>query len=133
MHADMLYHRLRAQEAEVAAAKAEGREPPEINMAVPKATYRTDYDPSTNPQFREELGARTKNLEGKAREAEADAVEAEWLSKAEMAGRVDKVFKDSAAMREQRRREGQEAWFEKLFDSLKGTPASPPKNPPKES
>ncbi|AEO70477.1 uncharacterized protein THITE_2121980 [Thermothielavioides terrestris NRRL 8126] len=143
MRADELYHRMLAQEREIERAREEGREPPVFpplldgagkdaagaaagagagagpTPAADKAPDGLEPGPATLAAWKQQL----EKLPPEDREAEEQALRAEYRAKAEMAAKIQGIWQEQAKEREARRAEGKETIFDKfagLFSSLSG-------------
>ncbi|KAI1761239.1 hypothetical protein GGR53DRAFT_506317 [Hypoxylon sp. FL1150] len=127
LHADTLYHRMLSQEAEVAAAKEEGRPipkfPPLMNMLqteqLRKQQQQQQGEDLTKEQ-QEMLRERLKKVPEEDRPAEEEAVRAEWRAKAEVASRLDELWKKQERDRQARKERGEETLWDKVSGTLGG-------------
>ncbi|KAI0178866.1 hypothetical protein GGR52DRAFT_533876 [Hypoxylon sp. FL1284] len=127
LHADTLYHRMLSQEAEVAAARQEGRPipkfPPLINRqpaGLPNAPQQQQQKPQEEDLTQEQrdmIRERLKKVAEEDRAAEEEAVRAEMRAKAEVASRLDELWKKQEQDRQARKERGEET----LWDRLSGT------------
>ncbi|KAI0384194.1 hypothetical protein F5Y04DRAFT_238095 [Hypomontagnella monticulosa] len=125
MHADTLYHRMLSQEAEVAAAKKEGRPIPKFPPLISKLPTTIEQQPQRQNQQQEELTQeqlgilreRLKKVAEEDRVAEEEAIRAEFRVKAEVASRVQDLWKKQEEDRRARKERGEET----LWDKLSGT------------
>ncbi|KAI0473953.1 hypothetical protein GGR56DRAFT_649766 [Xylariaceae sp. FL0804] len=161
MHADTLYHRMMAQEAEIAQAKEEGRPVPTFaplisrkadgttattstaaaNANAPTTTStNTTTTPSSSvaaatsrieeeelgwggaaeltPEKRQVLRDKLKDVAEEDRAAEAEAIKAEWRAKAEVADRVEHLWRQQERERRERRDRGEETYWDRLADAF---------------
>ncbi|KAI1633180.1 hypothetical protein F4809DRAFT_624425 [Biscogniauxia mediterranea] len=131
MHADSLYQRLVAQEAEVDAAKREGRPIPTFPPLIPKkhdaiaaaaaagasrAAIKTIEENELTPEQQEKLKARLEKVAEEERSTEEAAYRAELHAKAELASRVQGLWKQQEQERQERREKGKET----LWDQVAG-------------
>jgi hypothetical protein len=123
MHADSMYHKLLAQEAEIEAAKAEGRPVPKFAPVVPKKplahTPTAELELST--EQKEMLKARLKKVDDDDRPAEIEAFKAEQRARAEMAERLRDIRGRQDADRKARRDAGQETAWDKVMGTIRGS------------
>ncbi|KAI0149807.1 hypothetical protein F4776DRAFT_603263 [Hypoxylon sp. NC0597] len=124
LHADTLYHRLLSQEAEIAAAKKEGRPIPQFPPILPRVSVAADQqqkqlqqEDDLTPEQRSILKERLKKVAEEDRDAEEEAYRAELRAKAEVATRVQDLWKKQEQERQERRERGEET----LWDKLSGT------------
>ncbi|OTA64087.1 hypothetical protein K449DRAFT_368048 [Hypoxylon sp. EC38] len=127
LHADALYHRLLSQEAEVAAAKKEGRPIPQFPPLIPRVSVAAgQQQPQKQPQqdvdelTQEQRSILKKRLEKVAEEdraAEEEAYRAELRAKSEVATVVQDLWKKQEQERQERKERGEET----LWDKLSGT------------
>jgi hypothetical protein len=121
MRADALYHRMMAQEREAAQAKAEGREPApfkplfEASQATGSAAVFTPAGAAATTKVREPgpvLVAKWKEqlekLPVEQREAEEQALRAEYRAKAEFKTELQTLLQQQSDEREKRKAEGKE-------------------------
>ncbi|KAI0015599.1 hypothetical protein F4780DRAFT_773425 [Xylariomycetidae sp. FL0641] len=140
MHADALYQRLQAQEAAIAAAKAAGEPAPSFAPVIPSPSSSSSSSASTTtttssalpttqePEEEEELSpdqlatlrAKLDKVDEPDRPAEEQALRAELRAKAEVAGRVQRIWEQQDAEREARRQRGEAT----LWDRVAGAFAS---------
>ncbi|KAI0847052.1 hypothetical protein F5Y00DRAFT_242154 [Daldinia vernicosa] len=120
MHADTLYHRMLSQEAEITAAREEGRPIPRFPPLIP----RLDQQPKAQQpveeltqEQQETLRARLKKVPEEDRVAEEEAIRAEFRAKAEVASRVQDLWKQQEQDRQARKARGEET----LWDKVTGT------------
>ncbi|KAI1106214.1 hypothetical protein F4804DRAFT_301940 [Jackrogersella minutella] len=132
LHADALYHRMLSQEAEIAAAKQEGRPIPKFPPLIPRASaaagqqqqqqQRSQQQPEddlTEEQL-ELLKSRLKKVPDEDRAAEEEAIKAEWRIKAEIATRVQGLWKQQEQDRIDRKARGEETLWDKLTGTFRG-------------
>ncbi|KAI0006502.1 hypothetical protein F4779DRAFT_596144 [Xylariaceae sp. FL0662B] len=129
MHADALYHRLLSQEAEIEAAKQEGRPIPTFPPLIPRASIAAAAAASSaataeqqmedlTPEQREILRARLKKVAEEDRAAEAEAYRGEIRAKAEVASRVQGLWKQQEQDRRTRRERGEETMWDKVVGTF---------------
>ncbi|KAI1459592.1 hypothetical protein F4805DRAFT_420886 [Annulohypoxylon moriforme] len=117
LHADTLYQRFLSQEAEINAAKQEGRPVPKFPPLVPHI-----HPQIQQPQQQEELTAeqqevlmeRLKKVSEEDRAAEEVAIRAEWRAKSEVASQVEELWKKQDMDRQERKARGEETMWDKL-------------------
>lgn len=122
MHADALYHRLLAQEAEVDAAKAEGRPVPKFESVVPKKPIMA-YAVTETELTPEQIGllkARLEKVEEDDRPAEEQAFKAELKAKTELAGRIKNIWDQQAEERRLRKESGQQTTWDRVVGAVRG-------------
>ncbi|KAI2622571.1 hypothetical protein GGR54DRAFT_599061 [Hypoxylon sp. NC1633] len=128
MHADMLYHRMLEQEAEVAAARQEGRPIPTFPPVITKAPAAAVKQQQQQKQHPEEdltqeqletLRARLKKVAEEDRFAEEQAIRAEWRAKAEIASRVEELWKKQDQDRLARKERGEETLWDKVSGAFR--------------
>ncbi|KAI2783665.1 hypothetical protein F4815DRAFT_457452 [Daldinia loculata] len=121
MHADTLYHRMLSQEAEITAAREEGRPIPRFPPIIPRLEQRQQQTQQPveelTPEQQETLKARLKKVAEEDRAAEEEAVRAEFRVKAEVASRVQDLWKQQEQERQARKARGEET----LWDKVTGT------------
>lgn len=127
MHADALYQRLQAQEAEVEAARAEGRPLPSFAPLIPKqpmvpaagaagaAGPAVDLTPEQQAALRERLA----KVDEQDRAAEEEAIKAEIRAKNEVAGRLQGIYKQQELERQRRKEAGQATTWDKVVGVFK--------------
>ncbi|KAJ4421015.1 hypothetical protein N0V85_000360 [Neurospora sp. IMI 360204] len=146
MHADVLYHRMLDQEAEIEKCKAEGRPVPAFPSLFENSTYKVPVYPtktSAVPQpgataagagtepgkdpyepsqaIVESWQEKMAKLPETERAAEEEALRAEHRAKAIMAKNLQELWNEQSKEREQRRMEGKETIGDKIKRVL-GTP-----------
>ncbi|KAI1483548.1 hypothetical protein F4774DRAFT_97632 [Daldinia eschscholtzii] len=118
MHADTLYHRMLAQEAEITAAREEGRPIPQFPPLIPRLDQRQQtqqpIEEDLTPEQQETLKARLKKVPEEDRVAEEEAVRAEFRAKAEVASRVQDLWKKQEQDRLARKARGEETLWDKV-------------------
>ncbi|KAI1392819.1 uncharacterized protein F4822DRAFT_142127 [Hypoxylon trugodes] len=124
LHADTLYQRLLSQEAEVAAAKEEGRPIPTFPPLIPRVSIaanqlqqKAQQQEELTKEQQEMLRERLKKVDEEDRPAEEEAIRAEWRAKAEVASRIQDLWKKQDEERKARKERGEET----LWDRLSGT------------
>ncbi|KAI1409013.1 hypothetical protein F5Y13DRAFT_171325 [Hypoxylon sp. FL1857] len=124
LHADTLYHRMLSQEAEIAAARKEGRPIPKFPPLIPRVSVAAEPQ-KQQPQQEEELTQeqrstlkeRLKKVAEEDQAAEEEAYRAELRAKAEVASRVQDLWNKQERDRQKRKERGEET----LWDRLSGT------------
>lgn len=114
-----------SQEAEVAAAKQEGRPIPKFPPLIPRMPTQQLQQQQQQAQQQEEmtqeqrdiLKTRLEKVAEEDRAAEEQAVRAEWRAKAEVASRVQDLWKKQEEERQARKEKGEET----LWDKVSGT------------
>lgn len=123
MHADALYQKLQAQEAEVEAARAEGRPLPTFAPLIPKtplvpaaaAAPAAELSPEQQAALRERLA----KVDEQDRAAEEEAIKAEIRAKNEVAGRLQGIYKQQELERQRRKEAGQATAWDKVVGVFK--------------
>ncbi|KAI0435069.1 hypothetical protein F5Y09DRAFT_294751 [Xylaria sp. FL1042] len=122
MHADALYHRMLKQEEEIQAAKKEGRPIPKFAPLVPKPMVNaTIPEPELTPEQQETLNARLENVAEEDRAAEAEAIKGEIRAKAEIAAKVQGLWKQQELERQMRKQKGEETMWDKVAGAFGGS------------
>lgn len=128
MHADALYHRMLKQEAEIEAARKEGREIPKFAPLVMKPMVNTiTPDLELTPEQQETLKARLEKVAEEDRTAEEEAIKGELRAKAEVAAKVEGLWKQQELERQIRKQKGEETWWDRaagVFGSGSGRGSS---------
>lgn len=119
MHADALFHRMLKQEAEIEAAKKEGRPIPAFAPLVPRPMVRAP-EPELTPEQRETMRARLEKVAEEDRAAEAEAIKGELRAKAEVASKVQSLWQQQELERRARKDKGEETWWDKAAGVLRG-------------
>ncbi|KAI0895801.1 hypothetical protein F4806DRAFT_468094 [Annulohypoxylon nitens] len=123
IHADTLYQRMLSQEAEIAAAKHEGRPVPKFPPLISRINQlppREQHEELTAEQ-QEMLLERVKKVPEQDRAAEEEAIRAEWRAKAEVASQVEGLWKKQDLDRQQRKERGEETMWDKLSGPFRGS------------
>ncbi|KAL7620306.1 hypothetical protein AAE478_009299 [Parahypoxylon ruwenzoriense] len=137
MHADTLYHRMMAQEAEIAAARDAGLPVPKFPPLIPRAPAPAPtageqiQQPKQQQQqhgeeeelTQEQLGvlkAKLKKVAEEDRVAEEEALRAEWRAKAEIAARVEGLWSQQERDRQARKERGEETMWDKVSGAFRG-------------
>ncbi|KAI0474797.1 hypothetical protein F4859DRAFT_79616 [Xylaria cf. heliscus] len=121
MHADALYHRMLKQEAEIEAAKKEGRPIPTFAPVIPRPMVNTMApEPELTLEQQETLRAKLEKVPEEDRAAEAEAIKAEMRAKAEIASRVQGLWEQQELERRIRRQKGEETMWDKVTGALDG-------------
>jgi len=115
MHADALYNRMLEQEAQVEEAKKEGRAVPKFTPLVPKpmvaiAATQTEL----TPEQQETLRARLEKVPEEDRAAEEEAFKGEMRAKAEVASRVQGLWRQQEMDRQMRKEKGEETLWDRV-------------------
>ena len=121
MHADALYHRMLEQEAAIEAAREEGREIPKFGPLVtePKAKGETgaedDFDVSRlSPEAQKKWKEQLEKVPEEERRAEERAMKGEMRAKAELASRIQGLWKEQEQERQSRKAEGKDTIIDKV-------------------
>ncbi|KAI1501179.1 hypothetical protein F5X99DRAFT_210731 [Biscogniauxia marginata] len=135
MHADALYQRMMAQEAEIEAAKAQGRPIPKFAPLITKngvAAARAAADQyELTPEQQETLKAKLEKVAEEDRPTEEAAIRAEMRAKAEIASRVEGLWKQQEMERQARKESGQETVWDKVAGTFSGSGNGSSGNPKK--
>ena len=148
MHADTLYNRMVEQEAEVEKAKDEGRPIPKFGpiltpaqtaalaaKPIPAHTTTTaaattatqggqGYEPETDgltPEQQEILREKLEKVPEEDREAEEAALKGEWRAKAEVANRVQDLWKQQERDRRARKEKGEQTLWDRVSGVFGGS------------
>ncbi|KAK6820576.1 hypothetical protein PG990_012563 [Apiospora arundinis] len=125
MHADSLYQRLQAQEAEIEAARAEGRPVPKFQPLVPRqpvlgqATTAAATHELTEEQ-QAMLKERLAKVDEQDRTAEEMAIRAEIRARQDAAARLQGIYKEQELERQRRKEMGEETTWDKVVGTFKG-------------
>ncbi|KAI1739205.1 hypothetical protein F4680DRAFT_423147 [Xylaria scruposa] len=115
MHADALYHRMLKQEAEIDAAKKEGRPIPKFAPLVPRPMVAAAApQPELTPEQQETLRAKLENVAEEDRAAEEEAFKGEIRAKAEVASKVQGLWRQQDLERQMRKQKGEETLWDKV-------------------
>ncbi|KAI1334394.1 hypothetical protein F5Y15DRAFT_401765 [Xylariaceae sp. FL0016] len=117
MHADALYQKMTAQEAEIEAARKEGRPLPTFAPLIPKkpvAIPAAAEQMELTPEQQETLKAKLEKVAVEERATEAEAIKAEWRAKAEVADRVQDLWKQQEVERQMRKEKGEQTMWDKV-------------------
>ncbi|KAF2967473.1 hypothetical protein GQX73_g6118 [Xylaria multiplex] len=115
MHADALYHRMLKQEAEIEAAKKEGRPIPKFAPLVPRPMVNASApEPELTPEQQEMLKARLENVAEEDRAAEEEAIKGEIRAKAEVASKVQSMWQQQERERQMRKQKGEETMWDRV-------------------
>ncbi|KAK4193321.1 hypothetical protein QBC35DRAFT_481221 [Podospora australis] len=132
MRADELYQRIVHQQAEIAKAKEEGREPPAFDnvfkdlqpMVAPDTYVPSMPKPTKQPlPSPEQIAAWKEKLEKVPeldRKAEEEALKAEWLARVQMAQGIQHVREEQARQRAERKAKGEDTWMDKFKTMMLG-------------
>ncbi|KAI1137169.1 hypothetical protein F5Y05DRAFT_388362 [Hypoxylon sp. FL0543] len=126
LHADTLYQRMLSQEAEIAAAKKEGRPIPKFPPLLPRASVAADQqkqqpqEEELTQEQRSILKERLKKVAEEDQAAEEEAYRAELRAKAEVASRVQELWKKQEQERQERKERGEETLWDKLSGTFRG-------------
>ncbi|KAI0109067.1 hypothetical protein GGR51DRAFT_105191 [Nemania sp. FL0031] len=113
MHADTLYHRMLKQEAEIAAAKKEGRPIPKFAPLITRPVVATPEQELT-PEQQELLKAKLEKVAEEDRAAEEEAFRGEIRAKAEVASKVQGLWRQQELDRQMRKEKGEETMWDKV-------------------
>ncbi|KAI1191881.1 hypothetical protein F5B17DRAFT_206625 [Nemania serpens] len=115
MHADALFHRMMKQEAEIEAAKKEGRPIPKFEPLVPRPMVSaTVPEPELTPEQQETLKARLEKVAEGDRAAEEEAIKGEMRAKAEVASKVQDLWKQQELERRMRKEKGEATLWDRV-------------------
>ncbi|KAI0126493.1 hypothetical protein BJ170DRAFT_733793 [Xylariales sp. AK1849] len=122
MHADAMYQKLVSQEAEIEAAKAEGKPVPKFPPLVPKKPLLRTPVPELelSAEQQETLKTRLAQIPEEDRPAEEAAYKAEQRAKAEIATRLQGIRAQQELDRKARKQAGQETTWEKVVGTIRG-------------
>jgi hypothetical protein len=122
MHADAMYHKLTSQEAEIEAAKAEGRPVPKFAPLIPKKPMVSSPmpEPELTLEQQETLKRRLEKVPEEDRPTEAEAYKAEERVKTEIAGRLKGIWDQQEAERQARKDTGQQTTWDKVMGTIRG-------------
>ncbi|KAH6657826.1 hypothetical protein BKA67DRAFT_656068 [Truncatella angustata] len=120
MHADALYQKLVQQEAEVDAAKAEGRPVPKFAPVIPKKPMIAIPEVELSAEQQELMQTRLEKVSEDERPAEAEAFKAELRAKAELQGRIKSIWDQQAEERKVRQEQGQGSMWDKFMGTVRG-------------
>ncbi|KAI1174060.1 hypothetical protein F4777DRAFT_580348 [Nemania sp. FL0916] len=126
MHADTLYHRMLKQEAEIAAAKKEGRPIPTFAPLVPRDSVgprASVAELELTPEQQETMKAKLKDVAEEDRANEEEAIKGELRARAEVASKVQGLWKQQELDRQKRKEKGEETLWDKVagaFNSSDG-------------
>ncbi|RYC62386.1 hypothetical protein CHU98_g3816 [Xylaria longipes] len=122
MHADALYHRMLTQEAEIEAAKKEGRPIPKFAPLAPRPMVAaTAPELELTPEQQETLRAKLEKTAEEDRAAEEEAFKGEIRAKAEVASRVQDLWKKQELDRQIRKQKGEETMWDKVAGAFKSS------------
>ncbi|KAI0976576.1 hypothetical protein F4678DRAFT_413796 [Xylaria arbuscula] len=122
MHADALYHRMLTQEAEIEAAKKEGRPIPKFAPLAPRPMVSAGVaEPELTPEQQETLKARLENVAEEDRAAEEEAIKGEMRAKAEVASKVQGLWQQQELERQIRKQKGEETMWDKVAGAFGGS------------
>lgn len=120
MHADSLYLKMQAQEAEIDAAKAEGRPIPTFEPLIPKQAVRSlGPERDLTPEQQTDLRERLLKVPEEERAAEEAAVRAEFRSKAEISARVHGIWEQQDRERAERKQRGEETVWDRVSGAFR--------------
>ncbi|KAJ8129682.1 hypothetical protein O1611_g3949 [Lasiodiplodia mahajangana] len=115
MHADTLYHRMLKQEAEIAAAKKEGRPIPTFAPLITRPIAgTTSTEQELTPEQQETLKAKLEKVAEEDRAAEEEAFKGEIRAKAEVASKVQGLWRQQELDRQMRKEKGEETMWDKV-------------------
>ncbi|KAI0397452.1 hypothetical protein F5Y17DRAFT_415556 [Xylariaceae sp. FL0594] len=128
MHADALYHRMLEQEAQIEEAKKEGRAVPKFAPLVPKPMATpgsaAESEIKLTPEQQEALRTRLEKVSEEDRAAEEEAFKGEIRAKAEVASRVQGLWRQQEIDRQLRKERGEETLWDRVagvFGSVSGS------------
>ncbi|KAH9906497.1 hypothetical protein F4778DRAFT_726313 [Xylariomycetidae sp. FL2044] len=131
MHADKLYHRMLAQQNEVEEAKKEGKPIPKFEPLVPKEPLAisgaTGAAEELTPGQQERLKARLEKVAEEDRAAEEQAFRAELRASAEVASKVQGLWKQQEEEREARKERGEATPWDKVAGAFASLRSGEPK------
>lgn len=134
LHADTLYQRVVAQEAEITAAREAGLPIPKFPPLIPRVAPipgerpQQQQQPQQQPQGEleelppdrlEALRAKLKKVPEEERAAEEEAFRAEWRAKNEVAGRVYDLWRQQDEDRRVRKQRGEETMWDKVAGTFR--------------
>ncbi|KAI1844770.1 hypothetical protein JX265_011307 [Neoarthrinium moseri] len=122
MHADAMYQKLVAQEAEIEAAKAEGRPVPKFAPVVPKKPLVPSAAPDADLSAEQQatLKTRLENIPEEDHAAEIEAFRAEQRAKAELGQRLRGILDQQEAERKARIEAGQHTAWDRVMGVVRG-------------
>ncbi|KAI0405916.1 hypothetical protein F4802DRAFT_596879 [Xylaria palmicola] len=121
MHADSLYQQLLKQEAEIEAAKKEGRPVPKFAPLVSRPMVGVAApEVELTPDQQETLRARLEKLAEADRAAEEEAFKGELRAKAEVASKVKGLWAQQALERQMRKEKGEETMWDRAAGVFNG-------------
>lgn len=139
MHADTLYHRMLDQEAQIEAAKAEGKPvpsfPPLLSQSrsgqaasmqqanPPSSTSGTEQIKPSDLSLavQEQLKKRLDGLNDEEREIEEKAIVAEINAGEQLAGNLGSIYQKQEEERKQRKQQGRETIGDKVTSLFRGS------------
>jgi hypothetical protein len=125
MHADTLYQRLMKQEAEIEAAKKEGRPIPKFAPLVARPMVRAAIpEPELTPEQQEMIKSKLEKVAEEDRAAEEEAIKAELRAKAEVASKVQSLWRQQELERQMRKEKGEETMWDRVAGVFKGSGSS---------
>ncbi|KAI1109397.1 hypothetical protein F5Y14DRAFT_432661 [Nemania sp. NC0429] len=123
MHADALFQRMMKQEAEMEAAKKEGRPIPKFEPLIPRPMVNAAAaapEPELTPEQQETLKARLEKVDEGDRAAEEEAIKGELRAKAEVASKVQDLWKQQELERRMRKEKGEETLWDRVAGAFGG-------------
>lgn len=122
MHADSMYHKFLQQEAEIDAAKAEGRPVPKFEPVVPKKPLVALAAPETELSLEQQqlLKTRLEKVDEIDRPAEEQAFRAELRAKAELSARLRGIWDQQTEERKARQAAGQATTWDRVMGAVRG-------------
>lgn len=119
MHADALYQRMCAQEAEADAAKVEGRPIPTFAPLIPrKAVQSIIPEQQLTADQIADMRSRLQKVSEEERPAEEAAIRAEFQNKAEISARVHGIWDQQAKDRVTRKQQGEETMWDRITSTF---------------
>ncbi|KAK6214093.1 hypothetical protein LQW54_004695 [Pestalotiopsis sp. IQ-011] len=122
MHADSMYHKFLQQEAEIDAAKAEGKPVPKFEPVVPKKPLVALAAPETELSLEQQqlLKTRLEKVDEIDRPAEEQAFRAELRAKAELSARLRGIWDQQIEERKARQASGQATTWDRVMGAVRG-------------
>jgi hypothetical protein len=116
MHADTLYHKMLEREAQIEAAKAEGRPVPDFAPLIPKtaAPAGSKADPEIDADTQKQWYKKLQKVSAQDREAEETALKAEQRANLEVANKLQGMWDEQAKERAARKEKGEDTIGDKL-------------------
>ncbi|ETS74833.1 hypothetical protein PFICI_13317 [Pestalotiopsis fici W106-1] len=122
MHADSMYHKFLQQEAEIEAAKTEGRPIPKFEPLLAKKPLVGIPAPEFELSLEQQqlLKTRLEKVDEIDRPAEEQAFRAELRAKAELDGRIRGIWNQQAEERKARQEAGQATTWDRVMNVVRG-------------